>query len=587
MVTSGGGDEAGRAEYVKAYDEAKAAGDHEAMAAAALRLARMQMFGVLPGRIPAFLHEAYLHAEGRQRVELAISIARAWGYGYQPERAREFAAEAIASPEAANDPALLAAALDAQLIVSWGPDDFADRLRITSQLEDVAAHVSDVEVRMTAYLWRLTTALECLDVPVMRRQLRGLEQLAGETGAARVRFFAAARRGMHALLVGDLDVADQARDEAVAAGYEGNEPDAWAIEHALAGAIGREAGEVEVILEEAAAFEAFALSEGVISVAAEAAQLWVAAGEHERARPLLHQTAGADFSQIPRDVDWLLTTTVLTEVAAALGERQLAERAIELLTPYAGRGVSNGGAVTFGGVVDHYLALAADAVGDGVAAARWRESALAAYERVGAVLWANRCRAPGAARDRDAFVLRPAGAGTWQIGRGEALSTIKEMKGLHYLRLLLQHPARDIAARELSALVDGQSSEAFATDASLPVSDEQAIAAYRKRLMAIESELDDADARADATRSAALVAERDALVAELRSATGLGGRARTTGGVDERARVAVRKAIAAAVSRIADVDGSLARLLGATVTTGSVCRYEPDPDRPVTWTLGE
>jgi hypothetical protein len=42
---------------------------------------------------------------------------------------------------------------------------------------------------------------------------------------------------------------------------------------------------------------------------------------------------------------------------------------------------------------------------------------------------------------------------------------------------------------------------------------------------------------------------------------------------------------AAALERIDADDPATARLLRATVRTGSVCRYDPDPDRPVTWQL--
>ncbi|MET7457638.1 hypothetical protein ABZT03_38475 [Streptomyces sp. NPDC005574] len=54
---------------------------------------------------------------------------------------------------------------------------------------------------------------------------------------------------------------------------------------------------------------------------------------------------------------------------------------------------------------------------------------------------------------------------------------------------------------------------------------------------------------------------------------------------DERARVAVRKAIAAAPDRIQRHDPTLARLLRETIRTGASCRYDPDPGRPVTWLL--
>lgn len=586
MSSGGTAAEADRAAQVRAYDEARAAGDHTAMAAAALRLAEMQMFGQLPGRIPAFLHEAYEHAEGRQRVELAVAIARAWGYGYQPERARAFATEAINSVEAAADPALMAAALDAQLIVSWGPDDLDERLLITSRLEDVSAHLSDTEAQLSSYLWRLTTALECLDVPAIRRQLRNLDRLADETRSPRVRFFAAARRGMHALLVGDLDAAGRACDEAVVAGREAGEADTFAIERALSAAIARQADDVPTLIREATVFEEFGLREGVVSIAAEAAQLWLVAGEGERAERLLHQLAGADFVRIPRDVDWLLTTTVLTEVAAGTQSRALCEHAVELLAPYAGRGVSNAGAVTFGGVVDHYLAMAHSALGHVEVVADYDLRASKLYEQVGASWWANRCSQsrPQAASTTD-VVLRPAGGGTWEIGRFGATVSLRDMRGLHYLRLLLGHPGRDISAVELSRLATGSATEESAHDAALPVIDNKALSAYRARVAEIDDALDAADRSADSDRSAQLVVERERLLAELRSATGRGGRPRSVGGTDERARIAVRKAIASAIMRIAEVEDALARLLSGTVSTGMLCRYDPDPDRPTTWHL--
>ena len=45
----------------------------------------------------------------------------------------------------------------------------------------------------------------------------------------------------------------------------------------------------------------------------------------------------------------------------------------------------------------------------------------------------------------------------------------------------------------------------------------------------------------------------------------------------------MRKALAAAIDRIAEVDGGLGRLLRDCVHTGTRCVYDPDPTRPVTW----
>jgi hypothetical protein len=85
--------------------------------------------------------------------------------------------------------------------------------------------------------------------------------------------------------------------------------------------------------------------------------------------------------------------------------------------------------------------------------------------------------------------------------------------------------------------------------------------------------------------AAKFIDERDALVAELRSATGRGGRPRRLGGSAERARVAVRKAVAGAMAQIERDDPAVARVLRTSVQTGTSCRYEPDPDHPVEWQL--
>jgi len=577
-----------RAGYVRAYDQARAAGDAGAMAGAALGLAATQTFGTVPGRVPAFLHEAYTLARGEQRARLAVALARAWAYGYDPARAAEFAAEALAFAEAQDDRALLAAALDAQLLVHWGPDDLAERLAITARLEDTVAHVADAESRMSAHLWRLTTALEGLDLAAVRRHRRALDLLAAESPAARVRFFAASRRGMYALLTGDLEAAEQARRETAAAGAEAGEPDTVLIGHMLAAGIARQAGDVAGLAREARWYEPYSVQEAITWIAAEAALLWVGAGEPERARLLLHQLAGPDFGRIPRDLDWLLTMVTLTEVAVATGAEGLAGAARELLLPYAGRGVVNGGGAAFAGVVSDYLYQASALLGTGDAGA-WAAQAAGEYERLGASWWRDRLPAgpgPAAAPPREVH-LRPGADGIWWAGFQGSVTAIRDVKGLHYLRILLQRPGADIPAIGLSDTVAGHPGSQAAGGDLGAVLDQQALSAYRRRLAELDADLGEARSWADTGRAGKLAAERDALLEQLRAATGLGGRPRQPGSAGERARIAVRKAIASAIGRLSAVDPALGRILSATVTTGTICRYDPDPDRPVRWVLSE
>jgi hypothetical protein len=53
----------------------------------------------------------------------------------------------------------------------------------------------------------------------------------------------------------------------------------------------------------------------------------------------------------------------------------------------------------------------------------------------------------------------------------------------------------------------------------------------------------------------------------------------------ERARVNVTRAIRSTLRRIAGYDARLGRELESCVRTGTCCAYEPDPRRPLRWTV--
>jgi len=579
-----------RADYARSFERARDEGDVALMCEAALGLAGVQAYGVHAGRIPAYLFTAYCAASGAQRIRLAAAIARSWAYGGDPVRGVPFAEEAVTGARESGDTGLLADALDAELLMRWGPDDFADRLRITAELEDAVAYLPDVEARMSAHLWRLTTAMEELDPAVVLRQLSALGRLADEAGSPRVRFFERSRQAMYALVVGDLDLAREYRDETIRAGTEAGESDVLAIEHVLLSDIARQSDDRETLRAQAAGAEEFGIAEGVPTVVAEAAELWLAGGEPERARSMLLHVAGRGLATIPRELDWPLVITLLTTVAAGTGEHELAAEGIALLEPYAGRGVPNGGAAVFAGVIDIHLARAAAALGRTDDAARWAASGRALAQRFGSVWWTKAAEAISAPTPAPLVsglggvaVLRPGAGGVWSVGRAGAEVPVREMKGFAYLRLLLRQPGVEISALDLSDWAAGHPGAGVVDSSAEDVIDKQALAAYRKRLADIDSELAEAEQWGDPARIDRLRDERDALLAEVGSATGLRGRVRASGGAAERARVAVRKAVAAAVDRIDEIDPLLARLLTDTVRTGSSCRYDPDPSRPVEW----
>jgi len=599
-----------RAGYVDAFDIGRASGDAELMATAALSLPSTQQFGSHPGLVPALLHEAYAAAvEPVTRCRLAAALARAWVYGGDAERAGSFAELAERLAGGLGDPVVLADALDAALTARWGPDDYAERARLAARLADCTAHQTDHDARLSTHLWQLTTAWETLDMIAVRRQLRALDLLARESASPRVAFFAVSRRAMHALAVGDVAGADGLIEQTRRAGAALAEPDREAVLHSLAADRAMQAGDLAALRAEAASFEAFGLAEGIASVAAEAAVLWLAAGEAGHAERLALQLAGGGLHTVVRDVDFLLTVSCLVQVASSLRLDELAAEGATLLEPYAGRGVINAGAVTFHGVVDDYVYQARRSL-DGREAVRWHRTALSAYQRVGASWWQRRLTSStttteatqtaeasqiaeatqtagsGSVPAARVLHLRQASPEVWTVGPAGATVAIPDVKGLHYLRHLVEHPGQPIGALALSDAVAGHPGAGVGESDAGELLDAQALAAYRRRLAEIDADLAEAADWADEGRVERLGRERQALLDELAGATGLGGRRRRAGSTQERARIAVRKAIAAALERIHQVDPAVARLLRDTVRTGASCRYEPDPDRPVTWITG-
>lgn len=578
-----------RAAAIDAVRAAREAGDMAAMLSAVLNLPTGQQFGTDPGQIPALVHEAYnAAAEPMARCRLAAALARAWVYGGDAGRAGGFATEALTLAERLGDPAALVDALDATLLCRWGPDDFTERLRLAARLADAAAHLTAPEPRLSAYLWRLTTAWECLDLLAVQRQLRALDVLAEESGSARAGFFAVSRRAMYLLVVGELAEADRLIEQAEAIGQRAAEPDLAAVLHSLTASRAGQVGDRATLAQEAAAFEAFGTEQGIGSVIAEAAVLWLEAGEPERAAVLARRLAGSGpdgLNGIVRDVDFLLIVCSLVAVSSSVGLTELARSGAGLLEPYAGRAVLNAGAVTFHGVVDDYLCRAHRALGSAEAAAHWLRTATACYDRLGARQWQDRLHAAAPAAAPPLVVHLHPGADTgWTVGRPGATRVLPDLRGLRHLRVLLARPGVEVGAVELAAAADGHPGVTVA-EAGEELLDARALADYRRRLVELDDELAEAKSWADPARAARLGLERSALLDELAAATGFGGRTRRFASSQERARTAVRKAIAGTLGRIEQHDPALARLLRDTVHTGASCRYDPDPARPVRWLL--
>ncbi|HSO94340.1 MAG TPA: hypothetical protein VLS53_07725, partial [Candidatus Dormibacteraeota bacterium] len=174
----------------------------------------------------------------------------------------------------------------------------------------------------------------------------------------------------------------------------------------------------------------------------------------------------------------------------------------------------------------------------------------------------------------------------WTVAYGGRLVRVRDSKGIRVLARLLASPDRPHAALDLERIGtagDEMTARAIASGDAGELIDDEARRAYRVRLAELRQAIDEASGLGTADRVAAMQEEMDFITRELSRALGLGGRSRHAGSIAERARLNVTRAVKSAMKRIAATDAELAAHLEATVHTGTVCVYSPDPRSPVDW----
>ncbi|MFH9608413.1 ATP-binding protein [Streptomyces sp. NPDC017448] len=163
----------------------------------------------------------------------------------------------------------------------------------------------------------------------------------------------------------------------------------------------------------------------------------------------------------------------------------------------------------------------------------------------------------------------------WQLRWDGVTVHVPDAKGLRDLHTLLGLPGTDVPAVQLLAPEGGSLVVAAGRLGGDPVLDDEAKRRYKEHLDRLDAETDRAAARDDARQVEAYDRERQALLDELRTASGLGGRPRRLGDQAERARKTVTARIRDALRRLDALHPALAAHLTASVTTGSTCAYRP------------
>ncbi|GAA2215383.1 hypothetical protein GCM10009850_108510 [Nonomuraea monospora] len=334
------------------------------------------------------------------------------------------------------------------------------------------------------------------------------------------------------------------------------------------------------------------------SLAAAAAE----AGDRRTAEGLLARLRGAG---LPRSSTWMTSMYFMAEAAHLLRDTETAAYVHDALAPFAELPVIAGHGVTCLGSAHHPLGVASLTLGEADRAVEHLRAAvrqnLALHHWPATVLSRHRLgqalalkggsgdEGPNVAREAAELgmvlpkaVTRPDETGGvcrcrrrglhWLLELDGRSALVGHSVGMGYLATLMANPGQEIPAIDLAA---GAETVKSAAGSEQPVLDEVARRTYKERLARLDSEIDELESMNDLERAATLRMEREWLLAELAAATGIGGRARPFAGTEERARIAVGKAIWRAVDRVAAVDPTIGEELRATVRTGARCCYQP------------
>lgn len=284
-----------------------------------------------------------------------------------------------------------------------------------------------------------------------------------------------------------------------------------------------------------------------------------------------------------------LLVRLRVQVAVVTGDVARCVSLREELAPHAGTWLVSLYGCDLSGPVTLWLGQLALVQGDVSAAVSYFEAARDAADLLDARPWVELAKAGLAAASGESDVdslprneFRFTGE-TWALSMDDDTVHVPDSKGLRDLHVLLRAPGKEIPATKLLNPAGGETVTAAASLGGDPVLDDEAKARYRARLSTLDEQIEEATSRGDDRRAAAYDRERAALLTELRTATGLGGRTRRLGDDAERARKAVTARIRDTLRKLDNSHPRLAAHLRSTVATGSTCSYRP-PEQ-VLWQL--
>lgn len=417
--------------FLHAADIAHALGSSELLVRAALRLAEMSAdFGISAAPAVRWLENA-LDALGADdhplKVNTLAGLAKALGATGVPQRATDYALQAVAMARRLDNPDLLADGLVGALFAFQGPEHAERRFAYATELLGLAdaAKVQKVwTCQRYGLWWRMYSFLELGDMPAMdaeidtwnrfteiRQELFGISLMIGV-------------RAMRALMRGHFSDSESLAQQASAIGQRLQTENAAGIFALQMFTLRREQGRLKELEPVVRYF--VQQNTAAASWRPGLALIYSELGLTREAREQFEHLAQHDFADLPHDALWMASMTYLADVCTFLEDRPRAARLYQLLVPHARLTVVVGNATCCYGALSRYLGALATTLEHWDEAAQHFEDAMAMNARMEAPPWVAHtkyqyaemllARHQSGDRDKAAALLDAALATTRELG---------------------------------------------------------------------------------------------------------------------------------------------------------------------------
>lgn len=373
-----------RSAFREAGEIARRSGAYHTLGEAALGYGGVAGFGgvwitfgevdeVLVGLLESAL-AGFPESDDPMRARLLARLAQALYWSDEKDRVRSLSDEALGMARRLGDPAALAQALDSRHVAVWDADHLDEREALAEEILRLGEQLNDRDVRLEAYAWLITDALE-----------RGAMDRVNGYVAAHGALAEELQQPYH-LWYARVAAAMQAHVEGRYADMERLIAEAWRFGEMSHGRNAQQCLYVETLFLRADQGDVGTLLDGLVDFvrnsplwAWQVALAWGFAQDDrlDEANAEIERLAADGLDSLPRDCVSLSMMGLLADAIGRSGSVERAGELLGLLAPYEDRECGVGGGILDAGPAARYLGVLTRVVGCHDRSVGYLESALA------------------------------------------------------------------------------------------------------------------------------------------------------------------------------------------------------------------